>query len=312
MAKRRRSRKKLTLTRAQKVVSLLCAAILVIASAAAVIARYGDQIIETLDLPGSAQATGGALQVHILDVGNADSILVTKDGQSLLIDAAENKSADTVIAYLQSKGISRLNYVIATHADADHIGGMDEVVNTFPIDTFLMAAMPEDATPTTKTYLKLLNALDAQGLRVTEAKPGQSYPLGGATLSILGPAGEFEDTNEMSVVCRVDFGSRGFLFMGDAEKEAEDALLSSGANLRADFLKVGHHGSNSSTQEEFIAAVRPQYAAISCGVDNPYGHPASETLNTLEKYNVQAYRCDLNGTIDLSCDGEIIAVTTEK
>ncbi|HIW73398.1 MAG TPA: MBL fold metallo-hydrolase [Firmicutes bacterium] len=309
---RRRTRRKLSLTRTQKLVSLVCAAILAVAAGAAALTRYGGRIVEALDLPGSLQAEGGDLEIHILDVGNADSILVTKDGESLLIDAAENQSADTVVAYLHSQGIARLNYVIATHADADHIGGMDEVVNTFPIDTFIMAAMPEEATPTTKTYRKLLDALDAQGQTITEAEPGQTFPLGGAVLSILGPAGEFDDTNEMSVVCRVDFGSCGFLFMGDAEKEAEDALLASGANLRADFLKVGHHGSNSSTQERLLAAVRPTYAAITCGAGNPYGHPSPETLEALEEYGVQVYRCDLDGRIDLTCDGETVTVSTEK
>ena len=269
MAARRKRRRKPALTRPQRIAALVCTLLLLCAAAVIAVSRYGEELRAVFE-PSSSAVTGGELQIHVIDVGNADSVLVTKDGQSLLIDAGENKNTDTVIAYLRAQKVDRLDYVIATHADADHIGGMDDVVNTFPIGTFIMATMPEEATPTTKTYLKLLKALDAQGLSITEAEPGQTHSLGSALLTILGPAGTFTDTNEMSVVCRVDFGSTGFLFMGDAEQEAEAALLASGQNLRADFLKAGHHGSSSSSSEALIAAVRPRYAALTCGAGNSY------------------------------------------
>ena len=195
---------------------------------------------------------------------------------------------------------------------AYHIGGMDVVVENMEIGTFLMSFMPEGATPTTKTYLDMLEALDSKGVAVTEAEPGQTYALGDARLDILGPVEPSEDTNNNSVVCKVTFGSQRFLFMGDAEKEEEDSLLASGADLRAEFIKLGHHGSNSSSQKEFLEAVSPTYAAITCGTGNSYGHPHTETLQTLEELQITYARSDLNGTVKLSSDGSSIAVATER
>ena len=258
------------------------------------------------------QPMDSRLQVDILDVGNADAILVRNQGVNLLIDAGENNDGDLVVQELRSRSISRLDYVIATHPDADHIGGMDVVVENMEIGTFLMSFMTEGATPTTKTYLDMLEALDSKGVAVTEAEPGQTYALGDARLDILGPVEPSEDTNNNSVVCKVTFGSQRFLFMGDAEKEEEDSLLASGADLRAEFIKLGHHGSNSSSQKEFLEAVSPTYAAITCGTGNSYGHPHTETLQTLEELQITYARSDLNGTVKLSSDGSSIAVATER
>lgn len=260
----------------------------------------------------SASALNSNIEINVIDVGNADSILVTNDGQSLLIDAGENNDGDKVISFLRSRNVNKLNYVIATHPDSDHIGGMDDVINAFPIDTYIMSVMPKAITPTTKTYTDVLKALDKKKITPTVAKPGNSYPLGGANLAILGPVGTFDTTNNMSVVCRITYGNRHFLFMGDAQKEAEDALLASGADLSADFIKVGHHGSRSSSQEKFLKAVNPRYAAITCGANNDYGHPHPETLATLKKLGITYYRCDLNGTITVTSDGNTIDVKTEK
>lgn len=252
------------------------------------------------------------LQVQVLDVGNADAILLRNQKQTMLIDAGEKGDAETVLAALHKQGIGKLDLVIATHPDADHIGGLAEVIEGMEIGAFIMARMPEGSTPTTQTYTAMLEALAAKGVRAEQAEPGASYSLGEAKVDILGPLADYEDTNNQSVVCKVTFGSRKFLFMGDAETQAEDALLSAGTDLSADVVKLGHHGSKSSSQKEFLQAVGPQYALISCGAGNPYGHPDEETLITLDTLRIPVYRTDLNGTITLTSDGQTISIETEK
>lgn len=180
-----------------------------------------------------AEPLDSELRVHVIDVGNADAILVQNKGASLLIDAGEKDDGERVLAYLREQGVDKLDMVIATHADADHIGGMKTVINGMDIDAFLRATMPEGYTPTTKTYTGMLEALAGKGVKITEAKPGARYPLGDAVLDILGPAAEFEENNNQSVVCKVTFGAKKFLFMGDAEKQAEAELLSKGLDLSA-------------------------------------------------------------------------------
>lgn len=270
------------------------------------------RMLHVVDSPESAPALDTELRIDVIDVGNADSILVRNQDKSLLIDAGENEDGDTVVNYLKAQGIGKLDYVMATHADADHIGGMAQVVESFDIDTFIMAFMPEGHTPTTKTYENLLNALAEKDMTVTEAKPGVSYALGEAVLDILGPVRDFEETNNQSVVCRITFGTRKFLFMGDAEKEAEEALMEAVTDLSADFLKLGHHGSSGSTQEKFLDRVSPRYAVITCGAGNPYGHPNEKTLERLESRDIAYYRSDLNGTVVITCDGNDIRITPEK
>lgn len=270
------------------------------------------QAFHVVDAPESVPPLDTELRVDVIDVGNADAILVRNQDKSLLIDAGENEDGRTVVDYLKKQGIRRIDYVIATHADADHIGGMDDVVKAFDIGTFIMAFMPEGHTPTTKTYENLLTALADKGMKVTSAKPGLSYALGEAVLDILGPVRDFDETNNQSVVCKVTFGARKFLFMGDAEKEAENALMEAGTDLSADFIKLGHHGSHSSTQASFLDRVSPRYAMMTCGAGNSYGHPHEETLDLLEKRQIPYFRSDLNGTVVITCDGNDLVVTPEK
>ena len=175
-----------------------------------------------------------------------------------------------------------------------------------------MAFMPEGYTPTTSTYAGMLEALADKGVKITPAKAGARYSLGDAWVDILGPAGEFEDNNNQSVVCKVTFGSRKFLFMGDAEKEAERALLAAGTDLSADVLKAGHHGSRSSTTAELLEAVQPTYVLLTCGVDNSYGHPHAETVARLKEAGVTIYRSDADGTVVIATDGETLRFQTEK
>jgi beta-lactamase superfamily II metal-dependent hydrolase len=266
----------------------------------------------TLSDSESTAAMDGEMQVHIIDVGNADSILIQCGGKAMLIDAGESDSGDNVVQYLHDQNVYKLDLLIASHPDSDHIGGMSKVIKSIDIGTMIMAYMPEGFTPTSKSYEKLLTAITDKKLTVTDATVGAVYSLGKATVNILGPVKDFEETNNQSVICKVTFGAKKFLFMGDAETEAEDALLSSGADLSADFLKVGHHGSSSSTQQKLLDAIHPTYAAITCGDGNSYNHPNENVLKRLTNAHVTFYRCDLNGTIVAATDGNTITFTTDK
>jgi competence protein ComEC len=266
----------------------------------------------TLSSNQSLPADYQHLTIHIIDVGNADAILIKNGDRSMLIDAGENGDGDDVVAFLRRQGVQTLDYAIATHPDADHIGGMDVVINEIPVSKFIMSIMPAGITPTTKTYIDLLKALDQNNLKITKAAPGESYMLGGSRFTILGPVAEFDSTNDMSVICRLEFGKQRFLFMGDAEKCAENSLLESNTDLKADFIKLGHHGSDTSSQMAFLKAVNPRYAVICCGAGNRYGHPHVKTLALLKELNINYYRSDVNGNITVISDGSKITVKTEK
>jgi len=278
---------------------------------ALVVAAAGYTVLEHFEpawFPVAVPPAEGELQVYMLDVGNADALVVRQGSYNMLIDAGNNADGDEVVAALKRLEIERLHLVVATHADADHIGGMDAVVQALPVDTFLMAYMPAEATPTTQTYLDLLEALDTQRVAVTEAVAGDSYTLGSAAVTLLGPPAVSDDSNDMSIVCRVDFGAHGFLFMGDASKSVEQTLLDSGAPLRADVIKIGHHGSATSSGYRFLQAVQPTYALISCGANNSYGHPHSDTLSNLEALHIQTCRTDLWGAVLVTSDGQTLTV----
>lgn len=319
-AKRRRTssnfydKKFWTIVLVGSLLATLCILITISSSMSKPFMPTWDDIFEAFGLTESAapQPMESELQVHVIDVGNADSILVMTQGKTLLIDAGEKSAGDTVVEYLKKHSVKRLDYVIATHADGDHIGGMKQVVESVEVGHYIMAFMPDGFTPTTKTYRNLLEALDKKGIKITEAKPGLSFALGEATLDILGPVQDFEENNNQSVVCKVTFGAKKFLFMGDAEEEAEEALLLANTDLSADFLKVGHHGSNSSSTKKFLIAVKPTYAAITCGEDNSYNHPHSNVLTRLRDVGATYYRSDIHGTIVATTDGATISITTEK
>ncbi len=272
-----------------------------------------DSLFDSAELNGEdTPLPTGTLKIQVIDVGNADAILLQSGDQAMLIDAGEGGDVDTVLEHLEAAGVDALDLVIATHADSDHIGGMKTVLEGIPVREYVMAFMPEGHTPTTRTYLKLLQTIDEKNIPVTEATVGQEFTLGEATVTLLGPAGSFEENNNQSVVCRVSFGRRRFLFTGDAEIQAERALLQSGADLSADLLKLGHHGSSTSTTDEFLDAVDPAFALITCGEGNSYGHPHTETLSRLASRGITTYRADLNGDITVLCDGDAINITTER
>ncbi len=256
--------------------------------------------------------TGSGLEVHFIDVGNADAIFIACDGQYMLIDAGLKDTGDRVVGYLMERDIPQLDLVVSTHPDADHIGGMAQVLRTFPVDTFVMSTMEDEFVPTTRAYENTIEALIRYDVPVAEAVAGDTYRIGGATVTILGPLRTYEDTNTQSVVCRLQYGKVRFLFTGDCTKQAEADMIAAGVDLDADFLKVAHHGSKSSSSQAFLNAVSPDYCMITCADDNDYGHPHEQVMRRLVALNIPIYRIDFHGTVVAASDGKTISVTTEK
>ena len=259
-----------------------------------------------------ASAFGGGLVVHFIDVGQGDCELIGAGGRWMLIDGGERGSEDGIIKYLRRQGVERLDYVVATHPHSDHMGGLAYgVLEAFPVGTVIAPRFSPENMPTTQTYEKFLDAvgaLVADGAKAEYAVPGRKYALGGASVTILGPLCEDgKNYNNDSVVVRVETQNGAALFMGDAEKKVEKALLEQygaggGAGLRADLLKAGHHGSKTSSTEDFLRVVMPKDVAISCGAGNSYGHPSPETLERCEALGIGVSRTDVEGTIQLTID----------
>ncbi|MDD2235188.1 MAG: ComEC/Rec2 family competence protein [Desulfitobacteriaceae bacterium] len=254
-------------------------------------------------IPASS-TVNGTLQVHYIDVGQADSILLkASDGTAVLIDAGNNPDGPDVVNYLKSQQVKELAAVIATHPHEDHIGGLDTIIKNFPVKAVYMP----NASSTTKTFEEFISAVKASGAKRIQAKAGVSLDVPGLTGRFLAPNGSgYEDLNNYSAVLRLTCGKITFLFTGDAEDISEKEMLSSGQDLKANVLKVGHHGSDTSTTNSFLKAVSPQYAIISVESGNDYGHPADSVLSSLSGAGIQVFRTDKNGTIVVTCDGESV------
>jgi len=239
-------------------------------------------------------------QVHVIDVGQGDSILVSADGHTMLIDAAESSAGNKIISYLNAQEITALDYAVATHMHADHIGGFPKVFAAVKPSVMLEPVFQDSLIPTTKTYENYLDAVEATGAEYKALKTGETFILGNAQITVLAPVSEHASTlNNTSLVLRVQYEDIVCLFTGDMETPEEKTILSTVDNslLKATFLKAGHHGSDTSSGEAFLEQVRPEYVGISCGVDNKYGHPAESTLEHLGVYTDQIYITAQQGDI---------------
>lgn len=264
---------------------------------------------------GAAQATGntgiaqaGTLTVTWLDVGQGDAAVIQCGGQSMLIDGGKPEKSSYIYAWLQQHSLSYLDVIVATHVDADHIGGLSGALNYASVGT---AYCPE-TTGTTETFQSFVKYLAQRGKQITVPTAGETFALGGAQIQILGPLHRAEDSNDNSIVLKVSFGATSFLFTGDAERAEEQDLLNSGVNLQSTVLKVGHHGSDTSTSYPFLRAVAPQYAVISVGAGNSYGHPTEAVLSRLRDAGVTTFRTDMQGEITAVSDGQTINFSTAK
>ena len=246
----------------------------------------------------------GSIKIHYIDVGQGDCELIHVGNAAMLIDAGNAEDGDNIVRYIKDQGIKKLDYLILTHPHADHIGGAKDVVNALEIDKIIMPKVSHNS----KTFEELLLAIKAKGLEITSPIPGHDYKLGEASFNILAPnSSSYDNLNNYSVVTKVNLGKTSFLFAGDAESASENETISAGFDLKSDILKVGHHGSNTSTSKQFLKAVNPKYAVISCGKGNKYGHPTQATLNNLAASSVEIYRTDDSGTIIATSDGERIS-----
>ncbi len=264
--------------------------------------------IQTTSIPPQTVPKNHMLTVSFIDVGQGDAIfLQSPNGKTMLIDAGPTNSASKVVTFLKNKGISSLDIVIATHPHEDHIGGMTSILNSFTVYKFIDIGYPQ----TTRVYEDMLNIIDQKNIPYITVKAGDLINWDATTtIRVINPQRTFVDNlNDNSIVLKLTYGTINFLFMGDAGKLVEDQIHD---NIESEILKVSHHGSQYGTSPTFIRKVSPQVSVISVGADNPYGHPAKETLQCLYNAGSKVYRTDQVGTITISTDGNTYQIKTEK
>ena len=244
----------------------------------------------------------GQMTVHFIDVGQGDSILIQCGTHAMLIDAGDNSCGTKVQAYLEKKGVAKLDYVIGTHPDSDHIGGLDVIIYKFDCENVMMP----DCEKRTNTYRDVISAMKEKNYINTLPEVGKKYKLGDAEFTILAPSKKYEDANNNSISIILQYGDRRFLFTGDAEEEEEQDIVNAGISIDCDVYKAGHHGSRTSSSEELLNAASPAFAVISCGEGNSYGHPHARTLNEFRQRGIQVFRTDEQGTIEAVTDGVTI------
>lgn len=243
------------------------------------------------------------LVIDYIDVGQGDSILIQQGSKTMLIDTGTSASKEMLISSLKNHKIKKLDYLILTHPHEDHIGGASEVVKDFKIGTVYMPKV----TTNTNTFKELVSEMNSKGIKASQPDLQTKFNFGKASCIIYGPVNpKSEDLNTYSIVMKITFGNKKFLFEGDAQSSNEKGMLDKGYDLSADVLKVGHHGSSTSSSEAFLKAVKPSYAVISCGKGNDYLHPHSQTMQRLKNLNIKVYRTDENGSIECITDGKNI------
>ena len=263
--------------------------------------------------PESETVPEDRLVVRFVDVGQGDCTLITCGGSTMLIDCGEASEAASVSAELKKLGIEKIDHLIGTHIHSDHMGGMYKIAESFEIGEVLIPHVSDNDMTAQRYFMSLLDVIDEKNIKLKEAELYQQISLGDAVCRVIAPQGEdYGNMNNYSICIYLTHGKSSFLFTGDAEKKSEKEMIDAGVLRHASVLKVGHHGSSTSSAPEFLDIAEPDYAVISCGAGNSYGHPEDITLEKLEKYTDKIYRTDLNGSVIFESDGEELTVRTER
>lgn len=242
--------------------------------------------------------------IDFIDCGQGDSTLIVSGQSVMLVDTATGDEVDAVLNHLNDRKITQIDYLVLTHPHEDHIGGASAVLDAFEVGEILMKRPTKGTEPTTKVYLELLKKIKKMEIPVKNATVGMEFSCNRWSISILGPIDEYEDLNDQSIVLRGVYNDVSFLLKGDQESAAEKDLVERyGNSLGSTIYAASHHGSSNASCGELLNAVSPEFAIISCGIDNSYGHPHQKTLDRLNARNAKILRTDLNGTITLYTDG---------
>ncbi len=291
---------------------MLAAGIALAAGLSVALAGRWDTVFGWFGLGHFSQAAKDApFSLHILDVGKADAMVVCCGDRTMVIDGGTASGGDTLTAYLQRLGVSQIDMVVNTHPDDDHLQGLKQVGERFDVARLVVSGLPQELAADTGGYASVMEVYQSRQVPVEKASPGKTVWLDALQVEFLAPLSVYDDVNNNSVVMKITYGDTAFLMMGDAEQEAEQDMLESGADLQADVIKIGHHGSDTSTTQAFLNAVRPEMAVISVGYDRN-ALPKSRVLQRLAQSNVKTYRTDLSGTVIFMSDGTDITVATER
>ena len=266
---------------------------------------FGGEILETVP------EDQNNFSAHFINVGQGDCTLLKCKDDVVLIDCGEAEANKAVEDYLDARAIKEIDYFVITHMHSDHMGGASEIFEDYTVKNVIMTKLTEQNTPTTDIYKNLLLSIKDSGAKVYSAQPGDEYKLDNFSFTVLSPSKNYTELNNTSVVVRAVYGKTSYIFMGDAEMYAEKDILGSDLELDSDVIKIGHHGSKTSTSESLLDAVTPQIAVISCGLNNSFHHPHDVTIENLTKRNIDIYRTDTFGNIIISSDGEKFYYYTE-
>lgn len=274
------------------------------------ISMLDGQTSMSYDSDRQSSEADGTLEVHFIDVGQADAIVIVQGDNAMLVDAGESATGEKVVEYIASLGIKKLEYAVGTHPHSDHIGAMRMIINSFEIGKIFMPSVEHD----TYTYEKTLTLIDEKGIKLTAPKPMDKIKLGEASITFLSPdpSTEFDDLNDYSITFILDYGEFSAMFTGDMGTKPENIILESGYDIDCDVLKIAHHGSKTASSEAFIDAVAPEYGVITAEPNADSNLPAKTIVERYESRGIRLYRTDINGNIVMRTDGENIEFETEK